>query len=89
MLQATTGILAAAYAIGSIVTALAWKPVSAVTLAIIFFIPVVAAGMFGLNFILRIGPKGPLVPIYLVFLPLAAALFIAAPVTVLAWLLSS
>ncbi|WP_144975534.1 hypothetical protein [Bremerella volcania] len=88
-IQLPTGIAAAVYAVGSIAAALLWKPLSILSLVVIFLLPGIAAAMVGLNAMLRLRPHGPLLAIYLGIIPLVATLFIGGPVTILAWLLST
>lgn len=82
-------IVAVIYAGGSIGVATVWKPLSVTSLAVMLLLPAVAAALVGLNALRGTRPRGPLLVLYFVVLPLAAMLFIGGPVTVLAWLLSS
>lgn len=89
VLQVPAAIAAGIYATAAITAAILWKPLSVMALLMIFLTPAIAAAMVGLSAILRVGPRRPLLLLYLGLLPLAAALFVGGPVTVLAWLLSA
>jgi len=79
---------ASIYAIGVVTAALLWKPLSIAMLVAIFLTPAVAAALVGLVTVRRVRPLGPTLLLNVVILPIAAAIMIGGPATILAWLLS-